>query len=227
MKKKIVQWSLIGIASLVILAGIFVIVFTGTTIKHSVQIVGSTVTKCNVTVENVDFSLIKGILTIDNLVVGNPEGYKSANAFSLTKVHISLEPLSFLTNKIHIREIQVIDPQVTYEVGLLETNIGKLLDNVSRFSGDKKDAKEDKNEETKAEEPEKIGTGKDVQVDHVLFEGGKVTVTAKLLNGKAGVPIPLPGCELRDLGKDEKITIVPLVAKVLKSMRLSVISVAK
>ena len=213
--KKTLSGIVVGIVVLAVIAIVAVFVFTGTTIKHSIQVIGSQVTGCPVTVENIDVSLLKGEITIDNFVVGNPEGYKSESAFSLTKVHLSLVPSSLLTDKIHVREIQVIEPHVTYELGLTKSNIGQILDNVNRFAGD-----------DDSDTPETTGPGKDLQVDHVLFEGGQVKMTAKLLGGH-GVPVPLPGVELKNLGKDEPIKTIPLIAKILKSMLLGVINVAK
>ncbi len=213
--KKILSGIVLAIVLVVVVALVAFLVFTGTTIKHSIQVIGSQVTGCPITVENIDVSLLKGEITIDNFVVGNPDGFKSESAFSLTKVHLSLVPSSLLSNKIHIREIQIIEPHVTYELGLAKSNIGQLLDNVNRFVGD-----------DNGDKPEASGGGKDLQVDHVLFEGGQIKMTAKLLGGH-GVPVPLPGIELHDLGKDEPIKAIPLIATILKSMLTSVVNVAK
>lgn len=220
--KKIISGIVLAVVLLVVLGIIAFLAFTGTTIKHTIQVVGTTVTGCNITVENIDASLLKGEITIDNLVVANPDGYKSDYAFSLEKIHLAIEPKSLLSQKIHVRDIEIIEPHVTYELGLLESNIGKILENVNRFSGDGSgDKKASVPAETKT-----AGSGKSLQVDHVLFKGGQVKMTAKLLGGH-GVPVPLPRVEMNDLGKDEEITIIPLTAKILKSMLLGVISVAK
>jgi len=58
------------------------------------------------------------------MVVGNPEGFKTESVFQLNQIRVILDPKSLLTNRIHIREILIDAPEITYEVGLSGSNIG-------------------------------------------------------------------------------------------------------
>jgi len=197
-----------------VVAVIALLLFLDSILKGSIEKVGSTVTKSDITIENVDLSLLKGELLFENFKVGNPEGYKTDEAFSLTKVFVSLEPSSLMSDTIRITEVQIIDPSLTLEAGLGNTNLGTILDNVNRFvpSGDPDKPK-------KKPEGDDEKTGKKVQIDHVVVSGGTVRLSAKILGG-AALPIPLPSVELNDIGKKEEdqVGLVEASAMILKEM---------
>ena len=200
------------IVAVLVVAVIVGLLFLDSILKGAIEKVGSTVTKSNITIETIDLSLWKGELLLENLQVGNPEGYKTDEAFSLTKVFVSLKPSSLLSDTIQITEIQIIDPSLTFEAGLGNTNLGTILANVNRFvpSTDPNKPKE---------KPETDTPGKKVQINHVLVTGGNVRLSAKILGG-AALPVPLPGVEINDIGKDDgdQVGMVEASAIILKEM---------
>ena len=205
--------KVLGAVVLVLVAAVVVLLlFLDTILKGSIEKIGSTVTKSDITIETIDLSLFKGELLLENFKVGNPEGYKTDEAFSLAKVFVSLKPSSLMSDTIQITEVQIIDPSLTFEAGLGNTNLGTILENVNRFvpSGDPDKPKE---------KPEGDKPGKKVQIDHVVVKGGNVRLSAKILGG-AALPIPLPGVELNDIGKDkeEEVGMVEASALILKEM---------
>jgi uncharacterized protein involved in outer membrane biogenesis len=215
MSKKRGWLKIVGVVVLLLLVAVLAFVlFLNSILKGSIEKVGSLVTKSDISIEKVDLSLLKGELLLENFKVGNPEGYKTDSAFSLTKVFVSLKPSSLMSDTIRITEVQIIDPSLTFEAGLGNSNLGTILDNVNRFvpSGDPDKAKE----KEKAESDKK---GKKVQIDHVVVKGGKIRLSAKILGG-AALPIPLPGVELSDIGKEEeeKVGMVEASALIFKEM---------
>lgn len=219
MSKKKSWLKVIGIIILVLLvAAVVMLLCLDTILKGSIEKIGSTVTKSDISIEKINLSLLKGELLLENFKVGNPEGYKTDEAFSLTKVFVSLKPSSLMSDTIQITEVQIIDPSLTFEAGLGNTNLGTILENVNRFvpSGDPNKPKE---------KPEGDKPGKKVQIDHVVVNGGKVRLSAKILGG-AALPIPLPGVELKDIGKEKEneVGMVEASAMILKEMLTGAIS---
>ena len=217
--KKLTSWIGIVVIVLVVLS-ILGVTCAGTMLKHSIQLIGSQVTKCDITVKNISFSWLKGSITIEDFIVGNPEGYKTESAIRFEKIHLALKPMSLFSSKLVVNEVEIIKPEVTYEVGMLESNIGKILENVnSCLPGGDDDKDKDK-------EKEKDKEGKKVQVDHVLIQDGKIRISAKILMG-AGLPVPLPDIELKDIGKDKDINGLEVVAQILKSILTNILTVVK
>jgi len=215
--KKLMSWLGIVVIVLLVLAALG-LTFAGTTLKHSIQLIGSQVTKCDITIKDISVSLLKGEITIEQFVIGNPEGFKTESAICFEKIHLAIKPMSLLSSKIVVNEVEIIKPEVTFEVGLLESNIGKILDNVNSVLPGDKD-KKDKKEE-------KVKSGKAVQVDHVFVQDGKIRVSAKILMG-AGLPVPLPDIELKDIGKDEEINGLEVTAQILKSFLTNILTIVK
>ena len=148
---KCLVFKIIGIVVVILVVLLVVaVMFAGSIIKSSVQEVGSMVTKCDISIEDVDLSIFRGKLTIDNLVVGNPEGFKTESVFKLGKVHVDLVPMSLFKDRIIINDIQVIAPEITYEVApvKLTSNIGTIQKNVESFlpASDEKEEKDEKKE---------------------------------------------------------------------------------
>ena len=213
---KIVAAGLIAIVLLLILS----LVFINSILKGAVETVGSTVTKSEVSIEKVKLSLLGGKLRLAGFKVGNPEGYKTDEAFSLGQILVSLQPSSLLSDTIVIKEIDIVDPALTYEVGLGNSNLGTILDNVKSFVPEPDPDKPEKEKPPKSEKE-----GKQVVIERVSIRGGKVRLSAKLMGG-AALPIPLPGVELTDIGKkksevpddEEKLGMIEAAAVILHEM---------
>jgi len=71
-------------------------------------------------------SLLSGSATIKDMVVGNPQGYSTPQAFSVGTIAVSLAPLSVVSNKILVYSIHVESPQITYEGKLSASNLNKF-----------------------------------------------------------------------------------------------------
>lgn len=213
---------IIGIIVLIlVILVIACVVFIGSIIKGAVQEVGSSVTKCPITVKNVGVSLLRGKLTVNDLVVGNPEGFKTESAFKLTKVYVDLEMSSLFKDKIIIDEIQIVGPEITYEVATLKltSNIGAIQKNVKESLP----AGDDKDKEEKKEAPKK--PGKKIQINHVIVSDGQINVSATALGGHA-LSVPLPTIEMKDIGKDKEVTSTEAAAKILQRTLTGVVDAA-
>ncbi len=212
--KKSILFKVLGaLVLLVVVLLVLAVVFADSIIKASIEQVGSKVTQCEIKVRNVDLSIIDGKLTVDELVVGNPEGFKTESAFKLAKVFVSLRPASLLSSKIKVNDIQVLGPEITYEVAPLSmaSNIGTIQKNVQKFL-----PSSDEKEKSK---------GKAMQIDHLALKEGMIKFSATFAGGKA-IEMLLPSIELNGLGKDSDMTGTEVSAQMLDQALGSISAVA-
>ena len=182
-------------------------------VKSGVEKVGPQITKTAVTLAKVAISPFSGKGELVGLVVGNPEGFKTASAMALGSLKVDIDTGSVMSDRVVIREIRIEGPEITYEVGLKGSNIGKLLENIE---GEQPQESPEEEPEQEAGEPEK--EGKKVQINDFIISGGKIRMSAVLMQGTA-VTLPLPPIHLKDIGKEEDgATISEVVARVMKAI---------
>lgn len=215
---------LYALAVLVVLGIIGAVVLylsIGKIVKAGVESVGPKVTKCTVTVGDIDFSAFKGQVTLRNLVVKNPEGFSEEDAFSLGEVRVKLVPKSLFSDRIVIDEVYVAAPAIRYEVSLTGgTNVGRIQKNVEEFAAMfASDSTEEK--------PEEVKSAKKLQINDLLIEDGKITVAASLKGVGTGVPVPLPTIHQTGIGAEGDKSTYEVVSDVLKDVLGSVASVGK
>ena len=201
---------LVGILVLAILS---LDLYIGSAVKTAVETVGPKAIGAPLTITSVKTRLFRGLVEIKGVRIGNPEGFKTPAAVTVGLVRIDLAPMSLLTDTIHIREIAVEAPEITYELGLGSSNIGQIQKNVATFTGADKakpEAAKPAPEPAKPADPAK--PGKKVLIDHFLVTGGEVRVSATFMGGKV-VPVPLPTVELRDIGKERDTSLADATGK--------------
>lgn len=173
------------------------------------------------TLQDASLSLFKGEAALEGLHIGNPEGFKTDGLFDLASVSVKLDNASLLTDTIIIREIAIDGMVLTYEKGLLNSNLGALIDQLS--AGKDEDAEDEKEEaEEEKADTEDDKPGKKVVIEKLTITGSKMNVSitgAAALTGGGAIPIPLPPITLTDLGKEkEGVTVVEAVQDVLKAI---------
>lgn len=191
--KKIIKWFFILLLLLVVVAVVGVHFFLDDAVRKGVVTIGPRITKTDIKLSSVSLSLLNGSGKLNDLVVGNPEGYKSASAIQVGRTAIGVEPKSLLSDKIVISTINVINPEVTLETDLRANNLSKILANVEEATGGSS------SESAQPKDPA-AQTKKKLQVDDFLITGGKVHVIVTSL-GSRTASVKLPEIHLKDLGK--------------------------
>lgn len=224
----------IAVAVLVLLL-VFLQFFLGHTIKLAVNKAGPAILKTDVSIENVHARILSGKLKIDGILIGAPEGF-DANVFEMNNLTVDIDVPSLFSDTIHIREVTILDPIVTYELKGLNSNLSALLAPFEKKDGEEeKEVKEEKPvekepaeekevmEEKPAEkEPAEKKPAKKLMIDKFLFQGGKVRMA--VASGK-GAELPLPNIELTDIGKKSGgATGVEVAYEVLKSITSGTLS---
>jgi uncharacterized protein involved in outer membrane biogenesis len=207
MKKWILRIAIVIVALIII--GIVVIGLTlDGAVKKGVETVGPQVAKVDVKLDGVSLSILSGSGTVKGLVVGNPQGYKTAHAISVGRTSVAVAPGSVFSDKIVVKSIRIEEPQITIEVGPGGTNLKVIQNNVAEATGGNEPAAKDA-------KPAESGPSKKLQVDDVLITGGKITVGVAALGGKVST-IPLPELHFTNLGGGpEGITPAELATKIL------------
>src|SRR5436190_11030764 len=167
MKKLIVRGVVILLVLLVAVVGVSIF-FLGAIIKKGVETVGPQITKTEIRLDSATLSLLSGSGKLKGLLVGNPEGFKTQSAIKVGAVSIGVVAGSVLSDKVHVTQINVQAPEVTFEGGLKGNNLSKLLDNVQSAAGG--------SDKTSATTTDKSASKK-LQVDDFVISAGKINLS--------------------------------------------------
>ena len=134
MKKKslVIVGSLVALLLLVYVGLSF---FLGSIVTAGVNTFGPKLTQTKVELAGAHISPFTGSGTLSGLTVGNPEGWSDGNAFTLGKIHLSMQPFSILGDHIVINEIRIDEPVFRYETKIISSNIKDLLNNIEAITG--------------------------------------------------------------------------------------------
>ena len=91
---------------LVILVGVGVY-YLGSGVKKAVETLGPQYTQTPVQLGSVDISLWSGSGSLKNLVVGNPAGFDTANAFSLGEIALVVDTKTITGDPILINSLRI------------------------------------------------------------------------------------------------------------------------
>lgn len=202
------------IVSVLALAVVYVVLvfFLGSVVKAGVNGFGPKLTQTKVELDAASISPLTGSGTLSHLVVGNPKGWSSQDAFTLGQVSVKVEPFSILGDHVVVDEILIDGPEFNYETKLLSSNIKDLLKSIESFSGGSGSGK------TPATE-----SGKPIKF--VVKKFRLTHGTARLGVGAAGLPVPLPAISIDDLGvKEGGITPDQLAGALMKNVLGSIVS---
>ncbi len=220
MKKLIVRLLLIAIVLVVLAVGLGIF-FLGSIVKAGVEKVGPSVTGVPVKLDSASVSLLGGSSTLKGFVLGNPEGFKSTEAIKVGTVAVAVVPKSIFADKVIIHSIKVEAPEISYELSLKGSNLGKILDNVS--SGANQPAGETK-PAGQPTDKKSSGAGKKLQVDEFVITGARVHFGA---TGFGSAPVVIPEIRLSNLGQGpDGITPAELTQLVMSALKDAVAKAA-
>lgn len=200
---------LAGLAVAAVVAVVAVVVLgrnLGRVVKAGIETLGPRFTGTAVTVEAVELSPSTGEGTLRGLVVGNPAPYREPFAFRLGEASVVVDPATVMSEKVVVKSVRVVGPEVVLEGGLGESNLQEILANLTRFA-----------DSEKSRPAGEAGAGRKLQVDEVVLSGTRVTVRLNLPGlGSAVPPLTLPDLRLSGLGSGpEGITAGEMTRQVL------------
>ncbi|HMP88561.1 MAG TPA: hypothetical protein PJ991_00085 [Kiritimatiellia bacterium] len=175
----------------IVLVLLFIVLFfyLGQVVENAINHAGPRVLGVPVSVEKARIFLLAGRLHITDLIVGNPEGFKTDNMFNMHELSVRFSPRSIFTDTIIVHEVLIKAPQITYEQTLTGNNVGALQKQLGGAD--------------KPKDSEPTAPGKKVVIERFYLTDGKVKLSIPGMMGTA-LPIPLPTIELKDIGKEKE-----------------------
>ena len=172
-------------------------------VKGVPMVLGNDITA---SVDRLHIEPFNGRVEIDDLIIGNPEGYsKDGHAFKLGEVIADVNLGTVTKDKIHIEHLRLKDIDVCYERGLASSNLDEILRRLEKKEEEEKEQPKEEKKESKE---------KTFQVDKLEIENVGVTIKIKGLPAKA--PIHVSMDPLENLGTDEEgITATDLAYEIL------------
>ena len=180
-------------------------------IKAAVETLGPKYTQADVSLNEVDLSLKTGKGSLRGLTVGNPAGFKTAQAFSLGEITVQVDTSTVTSDVIVIEQIRILAPQITYESGKNGSNLDQLQKNVTAAAGSS---------------DETAGTGQGESAEKTVkliirdlqISDGKLSYSNALL-GDTTVDVALPAIQLTNIGeKSGGATSAEVVKQVLAAI---------
>ncbi len=223
MKKLIVALAVVVV--LVIAAVVVGAIFLDSIIKKGVETAAPQITKTPVTLDGVSLSILSGAGEIKGFTLGNPEGFKALSAMAVSQVKIGVAPMSVFGDKVQVKQIHVVSPEITFEatgLNVRANNLSKILENVQSVAGGASGGTKPDGKPATSE----AGPGKKLQVDDFLLSNAKVKVTSTSLGGKT-FDVTIPDIHFTNLGTGpEGITAAELTKKVMDELVPAVINAA-
>ena len=208
--KKVAVVAGIGIAVIAVIVG-FLIINVNSVVKNGIEAVGPEVLGVPVTVEDVNISFLNGSGVIKGLNVANPDGYESEQAIMVEEMRVIVDIGSLTSDKIHIKEVVIDAPSITYEGNLLNSNISKLQKNAESTGTSGSGSSDEADEEGEMA----------LQIDRLRVNDARINVQLSFLDEP--LSLVLPFLELEDLGKDEDASPGDVINEVLLALNQSVV----
>jgi uncharacterized protein involved in outer membrane biogenesis len=164
----------------------------GVIVRVAIEYYGPKIAGVPVHVGDVDLSAADGRGVVRGFEIGTPAGFSAQHAVRVGEIRVVVDPATVRAAVVHIRELSVEAPDITYERGDHGTNLKAIQDNIKRYIA--------QNGGDSASRPAEARHGeRKFIVDRVVLRGGHVTMTSPALRGQ-GVTFNLPDVQLSDVG---------------------------
>jgi uncharacterized protein involved in outer membrane biogenesis len=195
------------VAALVIVvivgAGLYLYFSFSSLVKTAVETYAPRITHTKVTLGGVSVSPFGGSASIENLVIGNPAGFKSDKAMSVGKASVSLDPGTVMSPVVHIKEIAITSPQIVFEPGQGSNNLSVLQKSIASTAPNASPS-QPANANAPDQPPKKL------IIDHLVISQANVTAAlpqvaqlAQMAGQSSNINVGLPTIDMRDLGTKE------------------------
>lgn len=224
MKKKLLIAA--GALLLLVVGGLIgVVAYSGSLIKLGVEQGGTQAMKTETTLGSAGLSIFAGQVSLANLNVRNPEGFKDEFVFSVGETSVKTNLGSLMSDTIEVEHIRIASPYVSLEVSRDGTNLGALLGNLetSRQEADQPAPPPAETEEKPTETKEQ-GPGVQLVVRELKITDAKVKLTQTVF-GESGLELTLPELKLTDVGtKQDPASMARLMQEVVAAIMAGIIA---
>ncbi|MBN1670267.1 MAG: hypothetical protein JXR37_04505 [Kiritimatiellae bacterium] len=194
MKKRIIYVAA-GVVLVPVALLLLATAFLGSIVKSAVNEVGPAAMGVKVSLQDADFSILRGKARLAGLFVGNPEGFDAPSLCELGEMDVHMRVGSVLSDTVVIDRIYIRAPQFTYQRGLKDSNVGALLKQLEGES-------EQTDKTDKPDKSEKAKSGKKVIIHELVIEEARVNLSVTAAH-KHAAAVELPRIHIRDIGKEK------------------------
>ncbi len=198
MKKpvKIALWCVGGFFALVLLLVLALPLWIGPVVTTVANSVAPTFTGTDFKMESFSLNPYSGKLSVGGIKLSNPKGYDEPMAFSLESFSIELDTGSLFTDTIHVVDISIEKPFVSYVYDAVGTNnFDRILASVNSKLGTSEAESAPVADEKEGKKEKKASSfNKKFIIDRLAING--TAVKYRMLK----IPLPLP--TLKDIGKE-------------------------
>jgi hypothetical protein len=160
-------------------------------VASAIRSYGPEITGVVVKVDSVKIQPADGAAMVRGLALGNPAGFKTANALVVGQISMKLDVASLTKDLVQVREITILQPEVTYEYASGGSNLDVIQRHVESYIAALPGA-------TEPAKPK--SAQKKLIIEHLYIKGARANVSAEVLQGKS-MTVPLPDLHLVDIGK--------------------------
>lgn len=204
MKKLVKSISSVFLILVVVLivAAVAVNLLADRLVGTAVETAGTKALNVGVDVGRARLSILSGRLGLGNVTVNNPPGYEHETLLTLDKTDVSVDAKSLLTDEVRMTDVRLDGMHVVMEQKGLSNNLYDVIEPLQR---------------------DRSASGKRLYIDDLKITS--VTVTVKLLPVPGQVDtarLQLEPIEMTDLGRNEKLDIAALTAKIILAVTAGV-----
>ena len=193
------------VLTILVLIAVFMITvnfFADSAVKAGIESTATEALKVEVSVSDVDLSIVSGKLVLQNFSIGNPPAYQHDKLLVLRNTEIQAEAKSLLSDVVNIRQIRIDHVDVIIEQhSVSENNLHDVLQAASETDEWKK-----------------------LRIDNL--EISEITVKVDLMtNSEQTEPVTLALSPIRmtNLGRDNKMDIAALLKQIILAIADSVV----
>lgn len=199
---KILRLIVLVILVLIVVFMIAVNFFADSAVKAGIESTATEALKVEVSVSDVDLSIVSGKLVLQNFSIGNPPAYQHDKLLVLRNTEIEVEAKSLLSDVVNIKQIRIDHVDVIIEQhSVSENNLHDVLQAASETDEWKK-----------------------LRIDNL--EISEITVKVDLMtNSEQTEPVTLALSPIRmtNLGRDNKMDIAALLKEIILAIADSVV----
>lgn len=196
---KILRFVVLFIVILFVILCIASYLFGGHLLKVGIETAATKALGVGVDIDDLDISILKGTVRIEDLIVKNPPGYTYMNLLELGSGRVTAGIGSLLGDTVRIKELELDGINLVIEQKALSNNLQDVIGSIS--AGEK-------------QRPEP--SGKKLHIDELEISNIKVKVKLLPVPGKADtVTLNLTPIKMSNLGTDDKLSTGILARKIM------------
>jgi len=198
---KIRKVAILVVIALFLIVAVGGYIFGELALKMGVETAATKALGVGVYIGDIDLSILKGAVTINDLNVRNPAGYTLKNLLELGNGKATVRMGSLFEKTVHIQDLTLSDINLLIEQKGFSNNLKDMISSIP----------------TKPEQaPEEAKKGKKLQIDNLEINNIKVKVKLIPLPGQAEtITLNLAPIKMSNLGGDNKLDTAILAKKIM------------